>query len=104
MAPDGGHAPVLSWDQTFHRLENVGSRLGSHTNSRHLTCLHALVILFRGGRPVVGFVDGCPEALVAAPPPDDSGARPVEREVPVEGHLCDSRLEALEGAGLLQAE
>lgn len=69
-----------------------------------LTCLHALVVFLRRHRPVVGLVDGRPEALVAAPPPDDAGAGPVEGEVPVEGHLGDGRLEALQRAGLLQAE
>lgn len=67
----------------------------------YLTRLHALVVLFGRRRPVVGFVDGCPEALVAAAPSDDAGAWPVEGEVPVERHLGDSRLEALQGAGLL---
>lgn len=67
----------------------------------YLTCLHALVVFFRRGRPVVGFVDGRPEALVAAAPPDYTRARPVEGEVPVQGHLGDGRLEALERAGLL---
>lgn len=68
---------------------------GWRTNWRYLTCLHALIVFFRCSRSVVGFVDGCSEALVAAPPPDDAGAWPVEGEVPVEGYLGNSRLEAL---------
>lgn len=66
-----------------------------------LTCLHALVVLFRGGRSVVGFVDGCSEAFVTAPPPDDTRARPVEGDVPVQSYLCYCCLETLERAGLL---
>lgn len=66
-----------------------------------LTCLHALIVILRGSRSVVGFVDGCPEALVAAPPPNDTGARPVEGEVPIESDLSHSCLEALERARLL---
>lgn len=61
----------------------------------HLTSLHALVVVLQGGWPVVGFVDGGPEALVTAPPPDDARARPVEGEVTVQGDLCYRRLEAL---------
>lgn len=72
---------------------------------QQLTCLHALVVFFCGGdRPVVGLVDCRAEALVAAPAPDDARAGPVEGEVPVEGHLGDGCLEALQGARLLQAE
>lgn len=70
-------------------------------NTGHLTCLHALIVLLRGSWSVVGFVDGCSEALVAAPPPDDSRAGPVEGKVSVKGHLSNSSLEALERAGLL---
>lgn len=68
-----------------------------------LTCLHPLVVLFRGSWSIVGFVDRCSEALIAAPPPDDTRAGPVEGKVPVEGNLGNGCLEALEGAGLLQA-
>lgn len=66
-----------------------------------LTCLHALIILLCGSRTVVGLVDGCPEALVAATPPNDTGARPVEGEVPIKGYLGNGCLEALKRAGLL---
>lgn len=85
----------------FQKQEQCCQPPAHRQTSRYLTRLHALVVLFHSGRSVVGFVDGCPEALVAAPPPDDSGAWPVEREVPVEGDLGNSRLEALERAGLL---
>lgn len=70
----------------------------------YLTSLHALVIVVCGSWSVVGFVNGCPEAFVAATPPDDAGAGPVEWEVPVEGDLRNSSLEALKRAGLLEAQ
>lgn len=101
---DGDDAPAVVGSNlrfSFKNRNSVVSRRLTDKTSRYLTRLHALVVLFHSGRSVVGFVDGCPEALVAAPPPDDSGAWPVEREVPVEGDLGNSRLEALEGAGLL---
>lgn len=75
--------------------------VGRYAKGGYLTCLHALIIFFRCSWSVVGFVDGCSEALVAAPPPDYTGSRPVEGEVPIEGYLGNSRLEALERAGLL---
>lgn len=76
--------------------------------ARILTCLHTLVIFIGADYShtwlVVRFVDGRPEALVAAPSPDDSGARPVERDVSVERHLGNSCLEALQGTRLLQTQ
>lgn len=67
----------------------------------YLTCLHALIVLLRGRWSIVGFVDGCSEALIAAAAPDDTGAGPVEGEVAVQGNLGDGSLETLKRAGLL---
>ena len=87
--------------ETFKKRGQSWVNTGWTRDTGCLTCLHALVVILRGGRSVVGFVDGCPEALVAAAAPDDAGARPVEGEVPVEGDLGDGGLEALQRAGLL---
>lgn len=86
------------WDRTCDRTDLL--TVVRYANI-FLTCLHALIVFFRRSWSIIGFVDGCSEALVAAPPPDDAGAWPMEREVPVEGYLGDSRLQALERAGLL---
>lgn len=76
--------------------------------SKTLTCLHAFILLFIthhvDTRSVIGFVDSRAEALVAATSTDDSGTRPVEGDVPVERYLCHGCLEALQRAGLLQAQ
>lgn len=85
----------------FYKNRTVILAAGWYTKSGYLTRFHALIILFRRSWSVVGFVDGCPEALVAAPPSDDTGARPVEGEVPVKRYLGNRRLEALKRAGLL---
>lgn len=54
-------------------------------------------------RAVVGLVDGGAEALVAAAAADHVRPGPVEREL-VLAHLGHGRLQALQGAGLLQSQ
>lgn len=60
--------------------------------ARTLTGLHAFVVIINHGL-VVGLVNGGSEAFVAAPSPDDSWPRAVERNVPVQRHLGDSGLQ-----------
>lgn len=78
---------------TMHRQPIADTRLS----------LPLTVIIF--SRPVVGFIDSCSEALVAASSPHHIWARAVEREEFVLSvDLQHGRLEALQGTGLLQAQ
>lgn len=62
--------------------------------ARTLTGLHAFVVVIHHGF-IVGLVDGSSEALVAAPSSDDPRPGAVEGDVPVQGHLGYSSLQAL---------
>lgn len=61
------------------------------------------IVIFRW--PIVGFINSCSEALVAASPPDHILARTVEwEEFVFSADLWHGRLETLQRTGLLQAE
>lgn len=80
------------------------AQLGMHTSKTHKTHPPALtIIIFRW--TIIGLIDSCSEALVAASPSDHIRARTVEGEELVLSvdfwHGC---LETLQWAGLLQAE
>lgn len=80
-------------------------RIPTRTRLHTLTLFFVYLTVVVFGRPVVGFVDSCSEALVAASSPDHIWARAVERdELTLSVHLGHGRLETLQRAGLLQAE
>lgn len=95
----GGRVPVA-------RSAEHGSRkpcaIAVHA-ARTLTRLHAFVVVIHHGF-IVGLVDGSSEALVAAPSSNDPRPWAVEGDVPVQGHLGHSGLQAFKGAGLLQTQ
>lgn len=69
------------------------------------TCVHTVVILHRGASVgLVRLVYGGPETLVAAAAPDDARVEPVAAHLTVERRLSHGRLQALQRAGLFQAQ
>lgn len=95
----GGRVPVA-------RSAEHGSRkpcaVAVHA-ARTLTGLHAFIVVIHHGF-IVGLVDGSSEALIAAPSSNDPRPWAVEGDVPVQGHLGHSGLQAFKGAGLLQTQ
>lgn len=106
--------PIL-WQQWQSYIKKrtffkVDSFVASYFGSRSSTVLNLIFLLssltvFR--RSLIRLVDGDAETLVASPPPDHVRPRAVKRHLGLDATLLGlwhGRLEALEGAGLPEAQ
>lgn len=77
-----------------HFLKELTNAINTHyVNNSVLTSFHAFIIIICH-RFIVWFVYGSSEALVAASSSDDSWARAVEGNVPIQSHLSHGCLQA----------